>query len=106
MTLGPKRSPLHDPFQAEDFAREIVSRPELELDGIMAYEGQIAGVGDRPPGKPLMGLVLPILQALSARELAVRRAAIVDAVRGGPPICGSSTAAGRGRSSAPPPNRR
>src|SRR4051794_35888088 len=54
MTLGPKRSPLHDPFQAEEFAREIVSRADLELDGIMAYEGQIAGVGDRPPGKPLM----------------------------------------------------
>ena len=36
------------------FAREIVARPELELDGLMAYEGQIAGVGDRPPGKPLL----------------------------------------------------
>src|SRR4051794_17156487 len=86
MTIGAKRSPLHDPFQVEALAREVVARPELELDGIMAYEGQIAGVGDRPPGKPLMGLVLPVLQALSARELAVRRAAIVDAVRGVAPL--------------------
>ena len=86
MTIGAKRSPLHDPFQAEEFAREIASRPELELDGLMAYEGQIAGVGDRPPGKPLMALVLPVLQALSARELAGRRAAIVDAVRGVAPL--------------------
>jgi D-serine deaminase-like pyridoxal phosphate-dependent protein len=47
----------------------------------MAYEGQIAGVGDRPPGKPLMALAVRGMQALSARELAERRAAIVAAVR-------------------------
>ena len=52
----------------------------------MAYEGQIAGVGDRPPGKPLMRLALPIMQALSARELAGRRAEIVDAVRSVAPL--------------------
>jgi D-serine deaminase-like pyridoxal phosphate-dependent protein len=47
----------------------------------MAYEGQIAGVGDRPPGKPLMGLAIRAMQARSARELAARRAEIVAAVR-------------------------
>src|SRR4051794_37084170 len=52
MTMGAKRSPLHDPLQVAELAREIVSRPYLQLDGLMAYEGQIAGVGDRPPGKP------------------------------------------------------
>ena len=52
----------------------------------MAYEGQIAGIGDRPPGKPLMRLALPVLQALSARELARRRAEIVDAVRAIAPL--------------------
>jgi D-serine deaminase-like pyridoxal phosphate-dependent protein len=86
MTLGPKRSPLHDPFQVEAFARTIVAREELELDGLMAYEGQIAGVGDRPPGRPLMRLALPVMQALSARELARRRAEIVDVVRSVAPI--------------------
>lgn len=86
MTLGPKRSPLHEPFQAEAFARAIVARDELQLDGIMAYEGQIAGVGDRPPGRPLMRLALPVLQALSARELARRRAEVVDAVRSVAPL--------------------
>src|SRR4051794_30984417 len=86
MTIGPKRSPLHDPLQVQEFAREIVARPELQLDGLMAYEGQIAGVGDRPPGKPLLALALPVMQALSARELAGRRAAIVDAVRSVAPL--------------------
>jgi D-serine deaminase-like pyridoxal phosphate-dependent protein len=86
MTIGAKRSPLHDPLQVAEFAREIVARPELELDGLMAYEGQIAGIGDRPPGRPLMRLALPVVQALSARELARRRAEIVDAVRSVAPL--------------------
>src|SRR3954447_8513524 len=86
MTIGAKRSPLHDPFQVQELAREIVARPELRLDGRMAYEGQIAGVGARPPGKPLLALALPVVQALSARELAARRAAIVDAVRSVAPL--------------------
>jgi D-serine deaminase-like pyridoxal phosphate-dependent protein len=85
MTIGAKRSPLHDPAQIAEFAREIVARGFV-LDGLMAYEGQIAGVGDRPPGRPLMRLALPVVQALSARELARRRAAIVDAVRAVAPI--------------------
>ena len=86
MAIGAKRSPLHDPRHVADLASEIVARPELELDGLMAYEAQIAGVGDGPPGKPLLRLALPVVQALSARELARRRAEIVDAVRSIAPL--------------------
>jgi D-serine deaminase-like pyridoxal phosphate-dependent protein len=78
--IGAKRSPLRTPEQVAALAREVVARG-LALDGLMAYEGQIAGVGDRPPGKPLMALAVRGMQALSARELAERRAAIVAAVR-------------------------
>ena len=68
--IGAKRSPLRTPEQGAALAREIVGRAAVELDGLMAYEAQIAGVGDRPPGKPLTGLALRAVQALSARELA------------------------------------
>jgi D-serine deaminase-like pyridoxal phosphate-dependent protein len=78
--IGAKRSPVRTPQQAAALAREIVARGFV-LDGLMAYEGQIAGVGDRPPGKPLMALAVRAMQAASARELAARRAAIVSAVR-------------------------
>lgn len=81
MTIGAKRSPLHAVDHVTDLAREILARPGLRLDGLMAYEAQIAGVGDAPPGRPLLRLALPVVQALSARELARRRAAIVAAVR-------------------------
>jgi D-serine deaminase-like pyridoxal phosphate-dependent protein len=84
--IGAKRSPLRTPEQGAALAREIVGRPAVELDGLMAYEAQIAGVGDRPPGKPLMGLALRAVQALSARELAERRAAVVAAVQAVAPL--------------------
>jgi D-serine deaminase-like pyridoxal phosphate-dependent protein len=86
MRIGAKRSPLRTPEQGAALAREIAARPAVELDGLMAYEAQIAGVGDRPPGKPLMGLALRAVQALSARELAERRGAVVAAVQAVAPL--------------------
>lgn len=79
--LGVKRSTLHTPAQVAALARAIAARPRFRLVGLMAYEAQIAGVGDRPPGNPLMGVALRGMQRASARELAPRRAAIVAAVR-------------------------
>jgi D-serine deaminase-like pyridoxal phosphate-dependent protein len=84
--IGVKRSPLHTPGQVAALAREIVARPGLRVVGLMAYEAQIAGLGDRPPGKPLLGLALRALQRASARELAQRRAAIVAAVEAVAPL--------------------
>jgi D-serine deaminase-like pyridoxal phosphate-dependent protein len=84
--VGVKRSPLHTPEQVAALAREIVARPSLRLVGLMAYEAQIAGLGDRPPGKPLLGLALRAVQRASARELAQRRAAIVVAVEAVAPL--------------------
>ncbi|WP_121187277.1 alanine racemase [Nocardiopsis sp. Huas11] len=81
LRIGSYRSPVRTPEQAAALARAVVRRPELVLDGIMAYEGQIAGVGDAPPGRPLYGRLLRAVQRRSAIELARRRAAIVRAVR-------------------------
>jgi len=52
----------------------------------MAYEAQIAGVGDRPPGRPLMGLGIRAMRRASLRELAPRRAAVVEAVNAVAPL--------------------
>ena len=46
----------------------------------MSYEAHIAGVGDRPPGRPLTGLAIGVMQRAAARDLAVRRAALVATV--------------------------
>ena len=84
--LGARRSPLHEPEEAAALAREIAVRPELVLDGLMSYEAHIAGVGDTPPGRPLYGLAIRAMQRASGRELAVRRAAVVAAVRAVAPL--------------------
>jgi D-serine deaminase-like pyridoxal phosphate-dependent protein len=78
--VGPKRSPIHTVEQAVALAREIEGRPQIELDALMAYEGQIAGVGDRPPGQRRRGATIRWMQRRSAAELAKRRAAIVEAL--------------------------
>ena len=75
--VGLKRSPLRTPEQVVALAREIEGRPQIELDALMAYEGQIAGVPDQPPGRPLRGALIRFMQRRSAKELAARRAAIV-----------------------------
>jgi D-serine deaminase-like pyridoxal phosphate-dependent protein len=80
LKVGPKRSPIRTPLQAAALAREILARPRLKLVGMMAYEGHIAGVGDRPPGKRFQGRVIEWMQSRSAAEIARRRGAVVAAV--------------------------
>jgi D-serine deaminase-like pyridoxal phosphate-dependent protein len=80
--VGVKRSPVHTREQALALASAILSRGSLRLVGLMAYEAQIAGLGDAPPGRPLRARAIRAMQARSARELSLRRAEIVAAVRG------------------------
>ncbi len=79
--VGPKRSPVHTVEQAVELAGEIVRREKVELAALMSYEGQIAGVGDQPPGRRLRGAAIRAMQRRSAAELAERRAAVVAAIR-------------------------
>jgi D-serine deaminase-like pyridoxal phosphate-dependent protein len=78
--VGPKRSPIHTVEQAVALAQEIERRAQIELVALMAYEGQIAGVGDRPPGRRLRGAAIRAMQRRSAAELAERRSAVVAAI--------------------------
>jgi D-serine deaminase-like pyridoxal phosphate-dependent protein len=78
--IGPKRSPIRTPEAARAMAAEIDSRPGLRLDGLMAYEGQIAGVGDATPGRALRNAGIRRMQRAAIAEVRERRAAIVAAV--------------------------
>jgi D-serine deaminase-like pyridoxal phosphate-dependent protein len=79
--IGPKRSPVHDPARARRMAGEIADRPGTRLAGLMAYEGHIAGVGDRIPGKPLRSATIRTMQAASEREIRERLPRMVAEVR-------------------------
>jgi D-serine deaminase-like pyridoxal phosphate-dependent protein len=78
--IGPKRSPLHGPEDARRFAHEVDRRPNVRLVGMMSYEGQIAGQGDRIAGRRVRSAIIGRLQETSYRELRERRAAAVAAV--------------------------
>jgi D-serine deaminase-like pyridoxal phosphate-dependent protein len=72
--VGTRRSPVHTPRQAADLAAFISRRTGFRLVAVMGYEGQIAGLGDAPPGHPLKGQLIRVIQARSVRELNQRRA--------------------------------
>ncbi|MDR8410654.1 amino acid deaminase/aldolase [Nonomuraea sp. 3-1Str] len=77
---GALRSSIREPEEAADLAAEIAKRPGFRLSGLMAYEAQIAGVGDDPPGNPAMARAIRVMQRRSARELILRRGRVVNAV--------------------------
>jgi D-serine deaminase-like pyridoxal phosphate-dependent protein len=79
--IGTRRSPLRTPEQAARFAETILARPGFALVGVMGYEGQIAGLGDAPPGHPARAALLRVIQARSAAELRERRTAAVRRIR-------------------------
>ena len=78
--LGTRRSPVHAPAEAGQLARLIADRPGFTLVGLMAYEGQVAGVGNQPAGRPARAVAVRAMQTISVRELAERRQAAVAAV--------------------------
>lgn len=80
-TLGPKRSSLRTPEQVVQLVRQISDLAGVRVDALMAYDGQIAGIGDQPPGKRLMGQAIGLMQRRSLAELKDRVPRVVAAVR-------------------------
>ncbi len=79
--VGARRSPLHSPAEVAELARRVEARPGFRVVGLMAYEAQVAGVGDAVPGRPLRSRAVRLMQQAARRELATRRDAVVRAVR-------------------------
>jgi D-serine deaminase-like pyridoxal phosphate-dependent protein len=79
--IGPKRSPVREPARAKRMAEEIEARPGTRLAGLMAYEGHIAGVGDRIAGRPLRSATIRGMQSASERDIRARLPRIVAAVQ-------------------------
>ncbi|KXF54982.1 alanine racemase, partial [Rhodococcus sp. SC4] len=71
--IGVRRSPLREPSAVAAFARRAAGRG-FAVVGVMFYEAQIAGLPDSSP---------PIgwMKRASAKELATRRTAVVNAVQ-------------------------
>ncbi|MFC1415903.1 amino acid deaminase/aldolase [Streptacidiphilus cavernicola] len=79
--VGARRSPLRTPEALAAFAGLVQNRPGFRVVGLMAYEGHIAGVGDRIAGRPFRSRAIQAMQRKARAELAQRRADVVAAVR-------------------------
>ncbi|MCX5379321.1 amino acid deaminase/aldolase [Streptomyces sp. NBC_00091] len=79
--VGARRSPLREPGQLAALAGAVASRPGFRVVGLMGYEGHVAGVGDALAGRPVRSRMIRLMQGAARRELAVRRAEAVRAVR-------------------------
>lgn len=73
MHLGVQRSPLRD-LKGFSTVLEALKRCEhLQLDGLMGYEAQIAGLGDASPFSPALNPAKRAIKALSTKDVARRR---------------------------------
>ena len=79
--MGVWRSPIRDADGAVELARAISARAGFALVGMMAYESQIAGLPDDPPGQRGRGAIVRRMQRASFAEILERRGAAVAAVR-------------------------
>lgn len=80
--LGVRRSPVRG---ARDVLRLVdaaaAHAPRLRIAGVMAYEAQVAGLGDRNPFKKLLNPVFGWIRRASVRAVARERRAIADALK-------------------------
>ena len=77
--VGVRRSPVHSAAAVGALAATVAGRRGFRLVGLMAYEAQIAGIGDAPPRQAVRGATIRTLQRRSYRELVRRRGAAVAA---------------------------
>jgi D-serine deaminase-like pyridoxal phosphate-dependent protein len=81
LRFGVWRSPLRTAADARPIFAAIQAASSVYLDGIMGYEAQIAGLGDRFAGQGPKNALVRLLKARSAADVARRRAEVVALAR-------------------------
>jgi D-serine deaminase-like pyridoxal phosphate-dependent protein len=79
--LGVRRSPLRTAEQVLAFAREMKRRQGVVVHGLLAYEAQVAGMGDDNRLEPAQNPLKRWIRSASARDAAARRGEMVEALR-------------------------
>jgi D-serine deaminase-like pyridoxal phosphate-dependent protein len=80
LRFGVYRSPVQTARAATELAARIALAEHLQLDGVMGYEAQIAGVPDHVPGAA-KAFAVRALKRRSRPAVAERRTAVVHALR-------------------------
>ncbi len=80
LRFGVYRSPVTTAKDALALADAVARQPNLRLDGVMGYEGQIAGLNDAVPGQRVRNRIIRALKARSIHDVHRRRGEIVAAL--------------------------
>ena len=79
--IGSKRSSLRTPAAVGALIDAVAGIEGVRVDALMAYDGQIAGVGDQPPGRAVRARLIGFMQRRSLAELRSRIPAVITAAR-------------------------
>jgi D-serine deaminase-like pyridoxal phosphate-dependent protein len=79
--LGARRSPIREAADLIRLINKIKTLNGIQLKGVMAYEAQVAGLGDRNPFKPFINLIAYYLRRYSAKSVMNFRMDIHDLLR-------------------------
>ncbi|OUS31263.1 hypothetical protein A9Q99_04510 [Gammaproteobacteria bacterium 45_16_T64] len=79
--FGVYRSPIRSAENAVNLYKQIRTLPHVELCSVMGYEAQIAGLGDRLPGKHLENPIVKRLKSKAISTIAERRGTTVAALK-------------------------
>jgi D-serine deaminase-like pyridoxal phosphate-dependent protein len=78
--FGVWRSSVTDATGALRVYEAIETADHVRLDGVMGYEAQIAGVGERTPGQLLKNAAVRLLKRQAIPQIAERRRRVVNAL--------------------------
>jgi D-serine deaminase-like pyridoxal phosphate-dependent protein len=79
--FGVLRSSIQTVEKAVSLLNIIQQNKFVQLDGLMGYEAQIAGLNDTVPGKFFMNAIISMLKRYSLKEIQQRRKVIVEALQ-------------------------
>jgi D-serine deaminase-like pyridoxal phosphate-dependent protein len=79
--FGVRRSPVRDSEQVRVLAQAVAASDGVRLDGLMAYEAQVAGLQDRTRGSRLLDPVRAVIKSRSKPLAADRRGAAVATLK-------------------------
>lgn len=76
--MGVQRSPVRTLGDFERVLDAVLAHPELKMAGVMGYEAQIAGLGDKNPFAPLLNPAKKLLKERSVGDVARRRKEVAE----------------------------
>lgn len=96
LVIGVRRSPLRTPEQVWKLIEVSKKFKSVTFVGLMAYEAQVAGVGDKNPFKPLLSFLLRAIRRYSASKVARQRSQLLQFLKSKGVTCSIFNGGGTG----------